>query len=682
MRFLTSWIRDFVDDPVDDKQLAQDLTMAGLAIEAVEAAGGDTVLEADITTNRVDAMNHYGVAREVSVLYDRELKPYRAEPRESGSPAAEHAAVEIADPDLCSRYSARVIRGVKIAPSPAWMVRRLEAVGLRSINKVADITNYLLIELGHPLHAFDLDTLEGRQIIVRRARPRETMVTLDGVTRQFTTDDLVIADAKQAVAIAGVMGGAETGINLNTTNVLLESAWFQPLSVRRTAKRLGMHTDASHRFERGADLDITAIAADRAAELIQQVAGGEIRKGIIDPYPTPRQPARIILRASELKRILGSEIPEADVTRILRRLDFKITEGGDGRWTVLQPGWRLDVDREIDLIEEIARHYGYNRFPNTLPEWSGVAHRAPDAAAERALRETARGLGYSEAITYSLVSPRDNEQFAAAGRETVRLSNPLSEQVSVLRTSAVPGVLAAAEWNLNRGTRSVRLFEIGKVYERAGSAYQEPEILTLVATGQAGEASPHQPARELSFYDLKGDVEVLLDLFEQRNVYFDSAAGVDYYHPGRAARAAVDGRTVARFGQLHPRIQSERKLRQPVFVAEFFLDRLYPRGLRRPAYVALPRVPAVDRDLSLLVPEGVTFERVAETARGLRIAELGDLRPVEIFRGEQAGPGRYSLLLRLVFQRAEQTLSDAEVNQWSAAVAEALNRNLGIIQRT
>lgn len=681
MRFVTNWIREFVDIAADDRQLAHDLSMAGIGIEALGVAdNGEPVFEADITTNRPDAMNHYGVAREASVIYDVELKPHRATVKESAAPATGSASIEILDPDLCGRYSARVIRGVKIGPSPGWMVRRLEAAGLRSINNVADVTNYLLLELGHPMHAFDLDTLAGRRIVVRRARAGEKMATLDGVERDFASDNLVIADAEKPVAIAGVMGGLETEITERTTNVLLESAWFEPRSIRKTSKQFGMHTDASHRFERGADLNVTALAADRAAQLIQEVAGGEVCQGVIDVFPAPCQRPSLVLRAGELLRILGEPVPSAEVDRILRGLGFRVAADGANQWLVEPPGFRLDVEREIDVIEEVGRLYGYEQFPNRLPAWAGTAHRAPHFEADRALRQTARALGYSEAMTYSLVAPSDTLEFAPA--DPVRLANPLSEEASVLRTSMAPGLLAAVEHNLNRGTLSVRLFELGKTYGAEDGRFLETPVLALAASGDVAPASVHEPSRALGFFDLKGDVEVLLDLFEHKQVYFDSAPGLDYYHPGRVARAAMDGETVARFGEIHPRITAARKLRQRVLLAEIFIDRLYRRGLRSPAYEPLSRVPAVGRDFSLLVPERLAFASVAEAVRGLGISEVVDIRPVEVFRGGQVPAGKYSLLLRVVFQRPERTLSDTEVNAWSRTIAERLERELGAVLRT
>ncbi len=681
MLLVSSWLREFVEIPVEDRQLAKDLTMAGIAIDSLGSAdNGEKVLEADITTNRPDAMNHYGVAREASAIYDRDLKSYQAAPEEGEQPASSFASVEIADPDLCARYSARVILGVKVGPSPEWLVRRLEAAGLRPINNVTDVTNYLLLELGHPLHAFDLDRLAGRKIVVRRARAGETLITLDEVPRELAPHHLVIADAERPVAIAGVMGGHESSIHEGTSNVLLESAWFEPRSIRKTARQFGLHTEASHRFERGADPAIPGLAADRAAELISAVAGGEILRGLLDVFPGRQPRSPITLRRRQLDRILGEAVPPEQVERILRRLGFQVAPaGGTEEWTALPPSFRLDVERETDLVEEVARHFGYQRFPSRLPAWTGVASRAPHWDAECAVRETALALGYSETISFSLIAPREAQQFSR--EQPVRLANPLSEEASVLRTSSVPGALSAVEWNLNRGQRRIRLFEIGKIYRGGDGGYQEPPVLCLAASGQAAEASVQAPGRELGFYDLKGDVETLLERFEHRRLSFDSGVGVDYYHPGRAAEAVMDGEAVARFGEIHPQIAVARKWRQPVLMAELFLDRLWQRPLRRPRYETLPRVPAVDRDFSLLLPEGVAFEQVAQAVRSLAIPELAEIRPVEIFRGEAVPEGKYSLLVRLVFQRTEQTLSDAEVNHWSRAIATALEKNLGATLR-
>jgi phenylalanyl-tRNA synthetase beta chain len=657
MKIVTSWIREFVEIPATDRELAERLTLAGLAIDAVEtAANGESVLEADIGTNRPDAMNHYGLAREASTLYDRDLKPIRPAFSESSKLASDVASVEILDPDLCPRYSARVIMGVKVGPSPDWMVRRLEAAGQRSINNVADVTNYLMLENGQPLHSFDLDKVAGRKIIVRRARVGETMETLDGVERKFTTDHLLICDGERPVGIGGVMGGEESGISEGTVNVLLEAAWFEPKSIRKTARYFGMHTDASHRFERGMDIGFTATATDRAAELIQQVAGGEILKGVLDAYPNPQPRTAVELRRKELDRIIGVQVLAAEVLRILRRLGFRADELGYGNWKLVPPSWRTDVVREIDIVEEVARHYGFERLPDSLCSWAGGIHRPPNAAMERVLRDTARALGYDETIAISLVPVAKTKLFSKD--DPPAIGNPLSAESAVLRTSPLPGVLDAVLWNLNHGEAESRVFEVGKIYRHAGEAYEEPPTLGLAAA--PGD-----------FLHLKGDIETLLDLFEC-SVTFDAVTGVDYFHPARSARVTLAGETLGRFGELHPRIATEYGFRQPVWAAEFFLDPLYRAGLRVARHQELPRFPAVDRDFSLLLPDGVTFQSVRDAVTGLGIEDLREVTAGEVFRGGQVSAGQYSLLLRVRFQSTDRTLSDTEVNAHAAAIVVAL----------
>ncbi len=688
------WLREFVDVPVDDRRLADDLTLAGISIEAVLGSGERTVFDADITTNRVDAMNHYGVARECSAIYDRELKkiaPKLPDTAERGS--ATVFPIEIEDSHGCARYTARVVRGVKVVPSPAEIAARLELLEQRPISNVADATNYTLQEIGHPTHAFDLDLLEGGKIIVRRARAGETLKTLDGVERKLAKDDLVIADAVKPVALAGVMGGFDTMITDKTRNVLIESAWFDPVAIRRTARRHGMHTDASHRFERGADYGATPVACARVAELILQTAGGELKGGEIDVIGRRIERAEIPLRHAEVKRILGGDIPDEEVQRILRRLGFGLTAGrattvsvpsavpvGTGGahaavaeqvadFRVAPPTWRLDVEREIDLIEEVARIYGFDRFPNKLPAFAGAvveqSHERKDAKVESDLL----ALGYNQAISMTFISRQDAAAFS--GATAVEIANPISEEAAVMRTSMLPGMLDMLARNLNYGVSDVRLFESGNIYERVGERAEERPRIALGATGVAVPASVHQPARLYSFFDLKGDIETLLSAFEHRALYFDALAA-EYFHPGGSVRAVMDGVTVARFGQIRPDVAAARKLRQDVYVGEVYLDRLYEHALREPKYTAIPRFPAVERDFSFIFDDAVTFEQAYSAVRRLDIPELRRFVPVEIFRGGTIPAGKYSVLLRATFQSAERTLRDEEVAVWAQQIIAAL----------
>lgn len=712
MRIIPAWLREFVNVPVDDRQLAEDLTAVGIAVESVGEEHGATIYEMDLTTNRVDAMNHYGVAREASAIYDVELK--KIEPklaRTTAGPstrATERSSVGttsdgifpivIEDAQGCARYTARIVRNVRIGASLEPIARRLELLGSRAINNVADATNYALNELGHPTHAFDLDLLEGGTIIVRRARAGEMLKTLDGVDRQLSPDDLVIADAKKPVALAGVMGGFDSMITGSTTNVLIESAWFDPGSVRRTAKRLGMHTDASHRFERGADWGMTPLACNRVAELILESAGGEVHGDRVDAIAREILGPLIELRRSEVWRNLGIDLSEAEIKRILRRLGFGVTplratvavEASPGAagaqaiaaevvsaFSVDVPTWRLDVEREIDVVEELARIFGYNRFPNTLPGFAGAVIALPNQQKDAKVRDLMLALGYNEAISLTFVSADDAKTFG--GGEPLAIANPLSEESSYLRTSLLPGLLNLVGYNLNRGNANVRLFEAGEVFEKLGDRHDERRRMAFAATGDTLAKNVHSKAAGYTFFHMKGDIEELLEAFQHRSLYFDTFTP-EYFHPGRSARAVMDGETVARFGQLHPELASVRKLRQDVYLAEVLLERVYRHPLREPRYQRISRFPAVERDFSLVFGDTVTFERIQAAVGDLQLTELQKFTPAEIYRGENVPGGKYSVLLHAEFQSQERTLRDDEVAGWSEQIVKTLESLGGILR--
>jgi phenylalanyl-tRNA synthetase beta chain len=673
-----TWLRDFVDLAVNYHQLADDLTLAGIAVESISGEGENAVFEMEITTNRPDAMNHYGVAREVSALYDLPLRPI--EP--TLPPPRGHAdfTVEIASPEDCARYTARILRDVQIKAAPDSIARRLLSLDQRPINNAADASNYTLQEMGHPTHAFDHDLLEGGTIFVRRAAAGETLKTLDGVNRQLSSEDLIIADARKPVALAGVMGGFDTMITGKTRNILIESAWFDPAAIRKSSRRHGLHTDASHRFERGADFGATSLACARVAQRILESGGGHLEGDEIDVIARDLDQAPVVLRLAEVRRILGGALGTNEVLRILRRLGFDLMPetGEEPAFTVQIPSWRLDVEREIDLIEEIARLHGYDKFANTLPPFAGAVVESPDAKKDERTRSTLLALGYHEAISLTFISHEDVEQFAAV--PVLELANPLSEEASVMRSSMVPGMLNMLAYNLNRGTDNIRLFESGHVFERAGEQAVERKRVCLGATGAAVAAQVHQPGRALSFFDMKGDVENLLRPFAVATLYYD-APMAEYYHPSRAARAVLDGATVAQFGQIHPEVAAARKLRQDVFVAEVFLDRLYKHDLRQARFAPLPRYPAVRRDFSFVFDDSVAFEKLEKAVAALGLAELTTFLPVEIFRGGAIPAGECSLLLRATFQSGERTLREDEVAQWSERIVRALEARGGKLRQ-
>lgn len=679
MKILLSWLQEFVPLPTDVRQLAQDLTMLGLAVDTVTTEGSETVLELDITTNRPDCLSHYGVARELAALYGTSLAPFGESGKRESRPRRKESIIKISATDLCGRYSARLIRGVKVGPSPDWLSRRLEAAGVRSINNVADATNYILMAYGHPLHAFDHDLLEGGKILVRRAAAAEPLQTLDGVERRLTPEDLVIADARRPVALAGIMGGQDSEISDKTVNVLLESAWFEPVAVRRTSRRQGLHTEASHRFERGADIGATLSAASRCIDLIHQLAGGSVDPREIDVYPRRASRQPIVLHPEQLARHLGLEPPAVNVKQILSRLGFSPQPAGRTGWKCTPPTYRMDITREIDLVEEIARHYGYEKFPSRLPGMAQgrPARKTPHAAKEAKVRELCLALGYDETISSVLVS-RAAQVFGDAA--PVALSNPLSEEAAVLRTSLVPGLLSAVQWNLNRGSETVCLFEIGNIYRREGDGYREPARLALVATGDRLEAGLGQPSKSFDFFDLKGDLEQLAELFELGSCDFDSESLPDYYRPGHRARWIAGGNTVGRVGELHPQEAAKWKFRRPVYLAEIFLDLLYEKNLRSPRVQPSSRYPAVQRDFSVWLPEETRFGEVRDAIRSLGIPELIAVEPVEIFRGAAGAPvapGKYSLLLRVTLQSRQITLAEAELAQYSGRIMQCLEQKLG-----
>jgi phenylalanyl-tRNA synthetase beta chain len=531
---------------------------------------------------------------------------------------------------------------------------------------------------------FDLDLLEGRRLVIRRAHEGETLKTLDGVERKLSTEDLVVADAKKPVGLAGVMGGFDTMITEKTRNILIESAWWDPVTVRRMSKRHGIHTDASHRFERGADFESTVASTNRVAELILSSGGGTLIGDVIDVIARQLDLAPVELDLREVHRILGEKLSTLEISRILTRLGFTVLPGSEGTYLVHIPSWRLDIEREIDIIEELARLHGYDKFPNTLPAYSGEVRDVPDAHKDARLRSSLLALGYDEAISLTFISKEDARRFSTAAE--LDLANPLSDEASVMRTSMVPSMLNMLAYNLNRGSDNIRLFEAGNVFEASGTDSMPLELkrISIGATGSVDAEvvhglAPEAAARPLSFFDLKGDIESLLAPFSHWTIYYDSETA-DYYHPGRSARAVMDGTTVAQFGQIHPDVAAARKLRQDVFVAEIYLDRLYQHDLRQVRYEALPRFPAVERDFSFVFDDGVEFEKIHQSVSGLGIAELRSFVPVEIFRGEKVGSSRYSILMRAKLQSSERTLRDDEVAQWAGQITKAMEA-LGGVQR-
>lgn len=719
MKVIYNWLKDFIDITAPPEEIASRLALSGTNIGSVENGPHGAVIDAEVGSNRPDCLAHYGIARELSAVYKLPLQPFAPKVTETAAAKASAAVhVEIQSPELCGRFTARVIRGVKIQPSPKWLKDRLAASGVASISNVVDISNYVMLELGHPLHTYDYDKVRDHRIVVRRARAGEKTRTLDGVERTLDSSVGVIADGdgSRAHGIAGVMGGADTEISFSTTNVLIECAWFEPVPVRKAARSLKLHTEASTRFGRGVDPETAELASRRAAELILQLAGGELLSGVVDVYPGKRAPKKIVLTRKEFLRIMGADVSDNDIEATLRALGFAPIRVDENRgvagsllaaWECTQPSWRAEVEREIDLIEEVARIHGLDKFPPRLPAARQGAQRLLKHEAESRLRERLIGLGYREILTIPHVAEERDALFRDDTVAPARLANPLSEEAGVLRSTGAVTMAAALEWNLNHGQRNVRLFEIGRHYRLHGAQSVETPVLTIGATGEAREKgiAEGETARDYAFADLKGDLDQLgalagsfawheggpawLHAAQRGSVSLPSSAhsanqsnGVilsEAKDPGAAA-AKHGWATVGVAGQLARRVAEKFKLRQEVFLAEIELEPIYTafraaKEARR--YVPIPRFPAVERDFSLLLADGTPFSDVVAAIRALNIPEVVSVEAADLFRGKNVPAGKYSLMIRVLFQSNEATLTDGQIAGFSGQIVAALEKNLG-----
>ena len=696
MNILTTWLRHYLPTvPVTDRQLADDLTLRGIAVEGVHSLGPNNghLFEMDITTNRVDAMNHFGIAREAATIYNLPLRPLISEPVLETS--ADKSFVQIEAKNLCGRFTAQILRNVTIEPSTGQIAEYFTLLNQKQISNAVDASNFVLLGMGHPTHAFDLDKLEGG-IIVRLAHKGEKLKLLDGTERILESDDLVVADEKKALALAGVMGGWDSMITPETRTVLVEAAWFDPVSIRRSARRHGLHTDASHRFERGADFNAAPIANALVSELILQ-HGGHAEGSLVDVIipeiaakTANRQP--IQLSVQQVQRHLGKTLDDSPtnsaltpelISQYLTALGCGLTPKTTDTFAVKLPSWRLDLEREIDLIEEVARVYGYNRFANTLPTAMPViAH--PTAAKEAAVRTRLLALGYSESISSTFASQNDAELFAEKEKRDVPMENPLSEEASLLRPSLVPGMLNMLSHNLNRDVKDVRLFEQGQVFTGTVPAdgtfvsevHESPQ-LSLGLTGNPTTADRYTAQSPL-FFELKGAIESLISLFTPPgggSALTFTAETPAWLQPGRSATALVNNQPIAYFGELATIEATQRKLRQPIFLAQMDLATLYELPLKKVTAHDLSRFQAVERDFSFVFPDATQWHTIASVLQALAIPELQSFKPVEAWRNAKF-PGVYSLLLRTVFQSYDRTLRDDELTAWSSALIAALT-NLG-----
>jgi phenylalanyl-tRNA synthetase beta chain len=686
MKFTLNWLKELVEVAASPDDLSDLLTMAGLEVESVtplassDADPNDWVFEISVTPNRGDCLSVLGLAREVAAFTGKPLKYRPSDPQPKVTQCLETVAIKIVNPELCWRYSAMVVENVRIGQSPMWMQHRLEACGFRSVNNVVDVTNYVMVEVGQPLHAFDLDRLTSGQIVIRQSSG-EGFATLDGVKRELTLGDLLICDGNTPIALAGIMGGQNSEVTAATRRVLLESAHFDPTTIRRTAKRLGLHSEASHRFERGVDPARTVLAAQRAAQLISEHAGGSVSAGVLDSYPHSPQPPSILLRQDRIKKVLGVEIAPPEVEKILSALGLKTEKAaGEGNLVVVPPTSRCDLTREADLIEELARLYGYQKIPTTLPVLRPKAGKADyQLIWERRLRSCLAGEELVEVINLPFTNETLNQAFSGlwtGPTAPVAVLNPLVKDSAEMRLSLLPGLIENLRLNLAQKTDGFFAYHLGKVFRlRTNGEIEEKQCLAGLLYGsrtRKGLRSADMPG-PVTFLDCKGIVEGIFDLFRLRESIVWSHANVAVLHPGRSAELRRDDQKIGYMGESHPDVNDRFGL-SPMMAFELDFEKLLQYSPRQIRARSLPRYPAVERDFALVVDQAVPSQQIITC-----INELGQnlIKGIEIFdeyRGDSIPHGKKSLAYKIFYRADDRTLTDDEVNTMHQQVLDHISK--------
>ena len=640
---------------------------------------GDSILDVETTANRPDLLSIIGIAREISAITNKPIKLPTLDYKEAGVPIASKAAVEIADADLCPRYCASLVSGIKVGPSPTWMAQRLTACGMRPINNVVDVTNYVMLEFGQPLHAFDFAKLAQSKIIVRRARGGDVMATLDDVKRELTSDTLMINDGAGPVAVAGVMGGANSEVSDATVNVLFESANFNPASIRRTSSRFKLRSEASNRFEKGLSPELPLHALRRATQLLAQLGGGDVAQGIIDVYPG-KQPARKIdLKLSKVERVLGVKIPLADVTKVLAALGFVCDQAKPDELSVTVPYWRTDVKLAEDVIEEIARIIGYDNLPITLPSGALPHHRPePMRSLKQNTADILVGCGMQEIVTYSLVSLDALKRFDRDAAP-LKVANPISPEQEYMRTSLRPGLLATLAANLKHEENGIRLFETGRVYiPQTNGLPHELETLCGIMCGPRAERSWHEQSKTMDFFDAKGVIETLLERLGIEAEY--TALTDSTLVPARQAAITVDKQSIGILGEVHPRIAEQYDIAaQTVCLFEIDMEKLLAVTSTEKKFKALPRFPAVLRDIAIILDVETPSQKVIDIIGKSPLAARVTL--FDVYTGKQVPQGKKSLALSISYQSPDRTLTDEEVDKAQGKILERLTKELGATLR-
>ena len=693
MNISYNWLKDLVEFDLSPRELAQALTDVGLAVEGVHEVGADFVLDVDLTSNRSDCLSHLGTAREIAAVTSSKFHVPSSKSGSVGGDISSLTSVAVEDAELCPRYMGRIVRGVRIAPSPDWLRERLEAIGQRAINNVADITNFVMHELGQPLHAFDFDKLAQHKIVVRRARDGEKMTTLDGVEREFDANVLLICDAEKPVAIGGVMGGLDSGISDATTDVLIEAAFFRRDNIRQTARKLSLTTEASYRFERGTDIENVIRASNRCVELICEIAGGAATENAIDVYPVKPKEVVVPFRPSRVAALTGLEVAPEKMLHILEALGFRLQETDEiaGLHFVV-PTWRHDIEREEDLVEEIARHTGYAHIAEELPPAFGAGAYQPNELRKKQARQALTALGFDEAVSYSFINIKHDDEFEFlpglidefAAQKFVTLRDSIIEGAVRMRPTLLAGLLDATRENFNQNQRNVKLFEIGRVFAGfggVGSLPTEREALALIVTGAETLANQAQTKRELDFYDVKGALDNALSAMNAPELEYE-ASEIKHLQAGQSAKILCRNDNVGFIGKLSNEIAANYKFKQAVFIAEIDLQKVLANAPTPILYQSLPQFPGIARDVSFVVKRLTAFGEMRQFVLQQQFELLKTVEFVGVYEGANIADDSRSLTLRFEYRADDRTLREDEVEIVHQQILRAVENKFAAVVRT
>ncbi len=683
MLFNIDWLKDYVDIDISPVELAEKLTMLGHEVDEVKKVGDFDVLDIDLTPNRSDCMNHIGLAREIAVCLGKEFKLPPTDFEEIEEKSGDFLTIEIEDSELTHRFAGKVLKDVEVGPSPEWMAKRLESVGLRSVNNMVDVTNYIVQEIGHPMHAYDLSLLNGSKLVAREAKKGEKVTTLDGEERKLEAGDIVITDAEKIVGLGGVMGGENTEIQDDTKHVALEAAWFNPANVRRTSKRLALSTDASYRFEREADIEGPAFAIERCCHLLKKITNCKIMSGLIDEYPNEHKPENVSFRPEKARQLIGNEISNDEIKSILEALEIEVASEDNYRWKLIAPSFRTDLNIEVDFVEEVARVYGYDNINPTLPAFrEGAKSRSARQIVEEKARDTLVSCGLFQAINYSFASVSDNEIASIPENKSVRVLNPIAEDMDYLRGSLLPGLIRTASMNYNYGNQDFAVFETGTVFRKGKGAPDESYNLAMILQGKDYPLHWARKPGKFTFYSLKGIIESLPVINLESNVSWRECKE-SFFDERESATLYINDIKVGSFGKVSDVVKKHYDLDYDLFAAELSLDVLSGQDYESFNYESVSKFQPVTRDLAVIVDDTLKNSDLLSAIQSLKIEVLRKVTVFDVFRGEKIPEGKKSVAVNFLYQSLQGNFTGEEISGYQDEIISKLKKEFSaeIVQR-